>query len=74
MILRLLLLALLAYIVWQLLRRWLAAQAPPRPPPGFSAEPEALVRCERCGVRVPASQVEAVRKNCRQCGDGSSQS
>ena len=55
MIIRLLLLALLAYIVWQLLRRWLAAQAPPRPPPGFSAEPEALVRCERCGVRVPAS-------------------
>lgn len=73
MILRLLLLALLAYVVWQLLRRALAPRTPPRPPPGFSAEPESLVRCERCGVRVPASQVETVRKNCRQCGDGSSQ-
>lgn len=73
MILRLLLLALLAYIAWQLLRRYLAPRAPSRPPPGFSAEPESLVRCERCGVRVPASQVETVRRNCRQCGDGSTQ-
>jgi len=70
MILRLLLLALLAYVVWQLWRRALSRRAPPPQPPGFSADPEALVRCDRCGVRLPASQVDAVRKNCRQCGDG----
>lgn len=68
---RLLLLALLAYIAWLLLRRWLRGRVPTqRPPAGFSAEPEALVRCDRCGVRVPASEVDTVRRNCRQCGDG----
>ena len=68
---RLLFLALLIFIAWQLLRRWLAQQrsGPQAPPSGFSAEPESLVRCERCGIRIPASQVAAVRANCRQCGN-----
>lgn len=69
---RLLLLALAAYIAWRLLNRWLAGrpQPPQAPPSGFTPDPEALVRCDRCGVRVPASQIDAVRRNCRQCGDG----
>ncbi len=67
---RLLFLALLAFLAWQLLRRWLRQQSANRQPPaGFSAEPEALVRCDRCGIRIPASQVDQVRRNCRQCSD-----
>ena len=69
---RLFVLVLLALIAWRVLRRLLPA-VPPRIPPGFNAEPESLVRCERCGVRIPASQVAAVRANCRQCGDLGSQ-
>ena len=40
---RLLLLALAAYIAWRLLNRWLAGPArPPQPPPtGFTPDPEA---------------------------------
>lgn len=68
---RLLFLALLLFIAWLVLRRWLRQQSASRPPPpaGFSAEPEALVRCDRCGIRIPSSQIETVRRNCRQCGD-----
>ena len=66
MLTKLVIFGLFALLVWRL---WQSAMARrPRPPPGgFSAEPEQLVRCDRCGVRVPASEIATLRANCRQC-------
>lgn len=69
---RLFVLTILALIAWRLLRRLLPI-AQPRSSTGFNPDPEALVRCDRCGVRIPASQVATVRANCRQCGELGSQ-
>lgn len=68
MLFRLTVLAILVFLVWRL---WQSAMARrPRPPAGgFTADPEQLVRCDRCGVRVPASQIATLRANCRQCAE-----
>ena len=59
-------LALIAYKLWASVLR----PRGPRPPPeGFTPHPEQLVRCDRCGVRVPATEIAAIRANCRQCGN-----
>lgn len=60
---QLLLLIVLAYIAWRLLRRALA-------PPQKSGEPqqrfEPTVRCTRCGTHVPAAEIDAgVCARCR---------
>ena len=68
MLIRLFLLALLAYIGYAFWRRYLAQRRPPPTPDGFSPAAERLLRCDRCGVRVPASEIDTVRANCRQCG------
>lgn len=67
MLTKLILFAVLALVAWRL---WQTALGPRQRPrnPGFSPAPEALVRCDRCGVRVPASEIGAIRANCRQCG------
>ena len=66
MLTKLLIFIVLALIAWRL---WQGAAIRRRPPPGsFSANPEQLVRCDRCGVRVPASEIAGIRANCRQCG------
>ncbi len=74
MIVRLALLLLFGFIAWRVLRPLLLAlqqrsAAPPAqaPPPGFIPDTDPLVRCEQCGIRVPASQVAAIRANCKQC-------
>jgi len=66
---KLALLVLAAYVIWRLWQSAPARRTPPAPPGGFKPSPEQLVRCDRCGVRVPASEVAAIRANCRQCGD-----
>lgn len=77
--LRFIWLTVLAWLIWRWLDRWIAgrnASSSPRPEPGRFAPPQQqpqsppadpLVRCDRCGVRVPASQMAAVRTNCRRC-------
>lgn len=68
MLFRLTVLAIVIFLVWRLLQNVMSRR--PRPPPGgFSANPEQLVRCDRCGVRVPASEIAAIRSNCRQCAE-----
>jgi len=68
MLFRLTVLAILVFLAWRLWQNVVARR--PRPPPGgFSASPEQLVRCDRCGVRVPASEIAAIRSNCRQCSE-----
>ncbi len=72
MLLRFIFFTVVGWVVW----RWLDGQfnrpppqqPPPAPPGGFVADTEQLVRCDRCGVRVPASQVAAIRANCKICG------
>lgn len=66
MLFKLIVLALLAFVAWRL---WQNAVARRPPPGGFTADPEQLVRCDRCGVRVPASEIAAIRSNCRQCAE-----
>ena len=69
LIFRLLVLAGLAYLAYGLWRRWqLQALERRKPPQGFSEVQDPLVRCERCGIQIPSSQVAAMRANCRQCG------
>lgn len=64
---KLLLFLVIAYVAWRLWQSSIARRPPP--PGGFTPDPEQLVRCDRCGVRVPASQIAAVRNNCRQCAE-----
>lgn len=59
----------LAYVGWRLWQQFMPRRGPPPPPGGFTANPEQLVRCDRCGVRVPASEINGIRANCRQCGE-----
>lgn len=66
---KLIFLLVIAYVAWRLWRLSLARRRPP-PPGGYTPDPEQLVRCDRCGVRVPASQIAGIRANCRQCADG----
>ncbi len=56
-LLRLLIIAVVVWIAWFLLKRWLAAeeyrkilQKPPK-------SPELMQQCRYCGVHVPASEV-----------------
>ena len=67
MLTKLIVFAVLAIIAWRLWQGALAKRGPPPPPGGFTPNPEQLVRCDRCGVRVPASEIGAIRANCRQC-------
>lgn len=69
MLSKMLVFALFAYVAWWLWQHGLKRVGNRPPPEGFSADPEKLVRCDRCGVRVPASQIAAIRANCRQCAD-----
>jgi hypothetical protein len=62
-LLSLLLLVLLAYVAWRLLRR---ALQPPREPAPPRFEPTA--RCARCGTHVPAAQLDAAGL-CTHCRD-----
>lgn len=66
---KLIFLLVIAYLAWWLWRSSLVRRRPP-PPGGYTPDPEQLVRCDRCGVRVPASQIAGIRANCRQCADG----
>jgi hypothetical protein len=68
MLTKLILLVALALVAWKLWQSALSARATRPPPGGFSPAPEQLVRCDRCGVRVPASEVASIRANCRLCG------
>lgn len=54
---KLLLLAVLAYVVWRLVSK---ALAPPTPP-GAGAPPqfEPTARCAKCGTHVPSAQLDA---------------
>ena len=50
-LIRVLLILLLLWVIWMLIRRTLTALRPPsRPEPG---EGERMVRCLHCGVHVP---------------------
>ena len=69
MLTKLIIFAVLALIAWRLWRGALVQRGPPPPPGGFTANPEQLVRCDRCGVRVPASEIAVIRANCRQCAE-----
>ncbi len=66
---KLILFAVLAIVAWRLWQTVLVRRGPPPPPGGFNPNPEQLVRCDRCGVRVPASEIAAIRANCRQCAE-----
>lgn len=69
MLTKLIIFVVLALIAWRLWQGSLAKRGPPPPPGGFRPDPEQLVRCDRCGVRVPASEIAAIRANCRQCAE-----
>ena len=68
MLTKLIIFAVLAIIAWRLWHGVVVKRGPP-PPGGFTPNPEQLVRCDRCGVRVPASEIGAIRANCRQCAE-----
>ena len=64
--LRLLLLVVAGFIVWQLARYAVKAlRGPETPPPG---EPrfEPMARCPRCGAHVPRQQLDA-QGECQRC-------
>lgn len=69
MLTKLILFAVFALLAWRLWQGALARRGQRPPPGGFSPNPEQLVRCDRCGVRVPASEIAAIRANCRQCAE-----
>ncbi len=68
MLTKLIIFAVLAIVAWRLWQGAMVKRGPP-PPGGFTPNPEQLVRCDRCGVRVPASEIGAIRANCRQCAE-----
>jgi len=70
MLTKLIIFAVLAIVAWKLWQGALKSRLQRPPPEGFTPQPEQLVRCDRCGVRVPASEIAAIRANCRQCGAG----
>ncbi|MES2684558.1 MAG: hypothetical protein V4650_13645 [Pseudomonadota bacterium] len=70
MLTKLIIFAVLAIVAWRLWQSAIVKRGPPPPPGGFTPNPEQLVRCDRCGVRVPASEISAIRANCRQCANG----
>ncbi len=69
MLTKLVIFGVFAFLVWRLWQNAIGRRGPPPPPGGFSPNPEQLVRCDRCGVRVPASEIAAIRSNCRQCAE-----
>lgn len=63
-------LILLGFIAWRLWQVWKLSNTGTRPPPaGFTPDNDPLVRCDRCGIRAPSSQVAAIRANCKLCLD-----
>jgi uncharacterized protein len=58
---RLILLALLAWILWQLSKRWYKNAKLPKkdnkpPPPLTTQKHEVMVRCNYCGLYIPSSE------------------
>lgn len=64
MLLRLLLVAALVFLIWRIVRKFLA---PPTQPNNPINEP--LVRCDRCGIQIPTSQLAQVRATCKRCAN-----
>lgn len=68
LVLRMALFGLVIMVALRAWRAWQQTQRGPRPPTGFSEDTDPLVRCEQCGIKVPTSQVPAMRANCKRCG------
>lgn len=72
-LLQLLLVVVLAFIAWRLLRQWAARWLlPPETPrePSNDASFEPTARCKRCGTHVPRSELDDTQTcaRCRQAG------
>ena len=52
-LIRLLLLLLLAWVIWQLIRKALVRPTDRQPPAESGMNGQRMVRCQQCGVHVP---------------------
>ncbi len=66
---RILILVIIGFLIYLLLRGFFRAQVKKdAPPPATTAKGEDMVTCERCGVNLPRSDTveEAGRRVCRE--------
>lgn len=68
-LIRIVLLGLIVYVAWRLVKRTLNQPAPSNPAP--QDRPEKMLRCEECGVHVPQDLVSWYRDHSFCCKEHS---